>query len=72
MGKERFEEIRKVCRFESVHLHLVNDSPAEAIYTAEALLKENPENETVIYELAFCYNLKNDTDSSIVFFTTII
>jgi len=44
----------------------------KAIEILKDLLLENPENETVIYELAFCYNLNDDTVGSIKFFNEFI
>ncbi|HRP61425.1 MAG TPA: tetratricopeptide repeat protein, partial [Vicingus sp.] len=44
----------------------------KALVILKDLLLENPENETVLYEISFCYNLKNDTESSIEFFNSFI
>jgi tetratricopeptide (TPR) repeat protein len=51
------------------HENLNPPEADKAIEILKKLLKENPENETVIYELAFCYNLKNDIDGCIEFFS---
>ena len=44
----------------------------KALTILKNLLQENPENETLIYEISFCYNLKNDSESSIQFFNSFI
>ena len=54
--------------FEYENLNLFD----KAIELLKNLLLENPENETVIYELAFCYNLNDDAVGSIKFFTEFI
>lgn len=52
VGKERFEEVRKACQFESIQQHISSGSPAEAIYSASVLLKEYPDNKYLNMEMA--------------------
>jgi len=44
----------------------------KAIEILKEVLAENPENETVLYEIAFCYNLKNDNENCISFFSAFV
>lgn len=44
-GQERFEEVRKICRFEMVRLYLEEKEYEKAIYQAFLLSKDNPESD---------------------------
>lgn len=44
VSKERFENLRQVCRYELCMIYLHNDNCSKAIYSAYLLLKDNPES----------------------------